>query len=101
MIVSRKDIHPQKTRFLLERGILPVSVDYRLCPEVTLTEGPMADVCAALGWIRNPLPNLPTSWPDVLPDGNKVDVVGWSTGGTLSMALPFNAPARGGRPPDS
>jgi acetyl esterase/lipase len=101
IMLSRKDIRPRQTRLLLERGLLPVSVDYRLCPEVTLTEGPMTDVCTALGWVRNALPNLPTSRPDVLPDGSKVVVVGWSTGGTLSMTLPFTAPARGIRPPDA
>ncbi|GAB1316607.1 S-adenosyl-L-methionine-dependent N-methyltransferase [Madurella fahalii] len=101
VMLSRKDIRPRQTRLLLERGLLPVSVDYRLCPEVTLTEGPMTDVRTALSWVRNTLPNLATSRPDIRPDGSKVVVIGWSTGGTLSMTLPFTAPANGIAPPDA
>lgn len=100
-MLSRKDIRPRQTRLLLERGFLPISVDYRLCPEVTITEGPMTDVCTALSWARNTLPSLATSRPDVRPDGSKVAVIGWSTGGTLSMTLPFTAPAHGVAPPDA
>ncbi len=30
---SRNDIRPEQTTLLLKSGILPVSVDYRLCPD--------------------------------------------------------------------
>ncbi|KAF2675586.1 hypothetical protein K458DRAFT_397816 [Lentithecium fluviatile CBS 122367] len=101
IMLSRKDIRPKQTRVLLERGFLPVSIDYRLCPEVTLTEGPMADVCTALGWARNVLPKLSLARPDIRPNGNKVAVVGWSTGGTLSLTLGWTARQRDIAPPDA
>lgn len=99
VMLSRKDIRPKQTALLLERGFLPVSVDYRLCPESTLPNGPMADVSTALQWCRNSLPGLlPTlARPDVQADGARVVAVGWSTGGTLAMTLAFTAPA----PPDA
>ncbi|KAJ5604418.1 hypothetical protein N7510_009572 [Penicillium lagena] len=101
IMLSRKDIRPKQTRLLLERGLLPVSIDYRLCPEVSLTEGPIPDACAALNWARTVLPTLQLQRPDIYPNGEKVAVVGWSTGGTLSMMLPFSAPQRGIQPPDA
>lgn len=58
-MLSRNDIRPEQTHMLLKSGFLPISVDYRLCPENTLPEGPMADVAEALAWIRNVLPKLP------------------------------------------
>lgn len=49
-MLSRKDIRPKQTQILLDAGFVPVSVDYRLCPETTLEEGPITDVRDALGW---------------------------------------------------
>ncbi|KAK1996798.1 beta-ketoacyl synthase domain-containing protein [Colletotrichum falcatum] len=103
IMLSRRDIRPRQTRLLLQKGFLPVSIDYRLCPEMTLTEGPMTDVCTALHWARTQLPALSASLsrPDVRADGSRVAVVGWSTGGTLAMSLSWTAPSRGIRPPDA
>ncbi|KAL4903516.1 hypothetical protein BDW74DRAFT_179932 [Aspergillus multicolor] len=101
IMLSRKDIRPSQTKLLLDHGFLPVSIDYRLCPEVTLTDGPIADVCTALDWARSKLPTLKLQRPDIHPDGGKVVVLGWSTGGTLAISLPFSAPQRGIRPPDA
>lgn len=105
-MLSRRDIRPRQTRLLLQRGFLPVSIDYRLCPEVTLTEGPMTDACTALHWARTQLPSLlsasaSVSRTDVRADGSRVAVVGWSTGGTLAMSLAWTAPSRGICPPDA
>ncbi|KAH0593194.1 Polyketide synthase [Metarhizium humberi] len=101
VMLSRQDIRPTQTQTLLEAGFLPISVDYRLCPEVSLPAGPMADVRDALGWVRRVLPNLPLLRPDIRPDGNRVVAVGWSTGGHLAMTLPWMAPATGIAPPDA
>ncbi len=100
-MLSRKDIRPKQTQWLLDNGLLPVSVDYRLCPEAPLLEGPISDVCSALQWARRVLPNLKLQRSDIHPNGDKVVVVGWSTGGTLSMTLAWTAPARGLKPPDA
>ncbi|KAF7507855.1 hypothetical protein GJ744_010019 [Endocarpon pusillum] len=101
IMLSRKDIRPKQTQLLLDNGLLPVSVDYRLCPEVSLTEGPIPDVCSALRWARHTLPTLELMRSDIQPDGGKVVVVGWSTGGTLSMTLAWTAPQQGLKPPEA
>lgn len=48
IMLSSKDIRPQQLQMLHDAGFLPISIDYRLCPEVTLPAGPMKDVCDAL-----------------------------------------------------
>lgn len=86
---------------LLEAGFLPVSIDYRLCPETSLLEGPMQDVLDALCWAREKLPNIALSRPDIRPDGERVVAVGWSSGGHLAMTLAWTAKARGVVPPQA
>lgn len=85
---------------LLEQGFLPVSVDYRLCPEVNLAQGPMTDASDALAWVRSTLPHLHTR-PDVHLDSSRVAAIGWSSGGQLAMTLAYTAPAKGILPPDA
>ncbi|TGJ87742.1 hypothetical protein E0Z10_g1069 [Xylaria hypoxylon] len=101
IIFSRKDIRPAQTRYLLEKGFLPVSLDFRLCPEVSLAEGPMVDVCDALHWARHTLPHINSHRPGLQVDGERVVVVGWSSGGQLAMSLAWTAPQRGLRPPEA
>ncbi|KAJ5212810.1 uncharacterized protein N7498_004456 [Penicillium cinerascens] len=101
VMLSRKDVRHQQTNLLLELGFTPVSVDYRLCPEVTLQEGPMADVCDALSWARARLPCLALQRHDIQVTGDRIVAVGWSTGGHLALSLGWTAPERGIRPPDA
>lgn len=100
-MLSRKDIRPPQTKILLDSGFLPVSVDYRLCPEITLPEGPMQDVCDALSWARTILPTFRLQRHDIRADGDHVVAVGWSTGGHLALTLGFTAPQAGIRPPNA
>ncbi|KAI1110470.1 BcPKS19, polyketide synthase [Nemania sp. NC0429] len=101
ILFSRKDIRPAQTRLLLEKGFLPVSIDYRLCPEVALSKGAMVDVCDALDWARHELPRIPLQRKGLCIDGETVVAVGWSSGGQLAMSLGWTAPARGLRPPEA
>lgn len=101
VMLSRHDTRPHQTTRLLQDGFLPVTVDYRLCPEVPIKEGPMTDVVDALSWARNVLPVMKLKRADVQADGNQVVAIGWSTGGTLVMSLGFSSLARGVRPPDA
>ncbi|KAK4184956.1 hypothetical protein QBC35DRAFT_465997 [Podospora australis] len=101
IMLSRNDIRPEQTALLLDKGFLPVSIDYRLCPETTLAQGPMADVAKALVWARKTLPSIRLSREDVVADGDKVVAVGWSTGGHLAMSLAWTALERGVRPPEA
>ena len=100
-MLSRKDIRPKQTQTLLETGFLPVSVDYRLCPETTLLEGPMRDACDALTWARSTLPRLRLTRGDITVNGDQVVAVGWSTGGHLAMTLAWTSAAKGIKPPQA
>lgn len=100
-MLTRKDVHIKQIKTLLDRGFLPISVDYRLCPEVNLSQGPMTDACDALAWARSQLPHLDRARPDIQPDSDRVAAMGWSSGGQLAMTLAYTAPARGLQAPDA
>ncbi|KAK4640000.1 Type I Iterative PKS [Podospora bellae-mahoneyi] len=101
IMLSRADIRPCQTELLLSKGFLPVSIDYRLCPETTLQEGPMCDTVSALSWVRNTLPSLPLARTDIRVDGEKVVAIGWSTGGHLAMSLSWKSAEFDVRPPEA
>ncbi|KAK0736359.1 hypothetical protein B0T21DRAFT_393084 [Apiosordaria backusii] len=101
IMLSRADIRPDQTELLLSKGFIPVSIDYRLCPETTLLEGPMEDTASALAWIRNTLPSLSLARKDIQIDGERVVAIGWSTGGLLAMTLCWNSTRLGIRPPEA
>lgn len=100
-MLSRNDVRPEQTSKLLQSRFIPISIDYRLCPETTLLEGPMTDVADALLWVRTILPTLTLSRRDICVDPEKVVVVGWSTGGHLAMTLAWTSAARQIRPPEA
>ena len=102
-MLSRTEVRPRQTQLLLEKGFLPVSIDYRLCPEVNLVDGPMTDVCDAFRWARHELPNLhlESKHPSLQVDGEKVVVVGWSTGGHLAMTLAWTSHQKNIKPPEA
>lgn len=88
MTLTRKAIRPAQTAILLDHGILPVSLDYRLCPEVNIIDGPMTDVRDGYRWAQSPS-GLQAA-PDMRSIHIKVDttnivMIGWSTGGHLAM----------------
>lgn len=85
---------------LLKRGFLPVSIDYRLCPELPLAEGSIPDAVDALAWVRETLPGLQRARSDVQIDCSRIMAGGWSSGGHLAMVLVYAAPERGIKPPD-
>ncbi|KAI9683528.1 MAG: hypothetical protein M1822_006068 [Bathelium mastoideum] len=101
IMLSRDDIRPEQTQMLLQSGFLPISIDYRLCPEKTLVEGPIDDIADALAWVRNVLPRLRLTRQDVRVNAEKVVYVGWSTGGTLATSTVWTNIAREMQPPDA
>ena len=99
---TRKEVNLKQIKHLIEGGFLPVSFDYRFCPELNILDGPMNDVCEALRWARFQLPFLTEKITSGLQvDGEKVVAVGWSTGGHLAMTLAFTAPQRDLRAPEA
>ncbi|KAL4938015.1 hypothetical protein BDV06DRAFT_232189 [Aspergillus oleicola] len=101
IMLSRKDVRADQNKLLLDTGFLPVSIDYRLCPETSLTEGPMRDARDALRWARKTLPNLSLQRPDIRPNGDQVVAIGWSTGGHLAMSLAWTAAELGLAAPEA
>ncbi|KAL9046401.1 MAG: hypothetical protein Q9214_000753 [Letrouitia sp. 1 TL-2023] len=101
MTLSRKAVRPLQTAFLLAHGVLPVSIDYRLCPEVNLTEGPIQDVCDAYAWVQSGglQAALRLRSHGVPVDGGRIVVIGWSTGGHLAMTTAWTSKQAGLRPP--
>lgn len=86
---------------LLKRGFVPVSIDYRPCPELPLAKGAVPDIVDALQWARTILPLMYRARLDISIDGSKVITVGWCTGGHLALILGYAAKEKGVQPPDA
>ncbi|KAF7562621.1 hypothetical protein G7046_g1520 [Stylonectria norvegica] len=98
LTLSRRAVRPAQTKFLLDNGIFPVSLDYRLAPQVNVLEGSMTDVRDACIWARNDLPKI-MALRGLTIDATKLVVIGWSTGGTLAMTTSWTLPELGLSPP--
>ncbi|KAL9004771.1 MAG: hypothetical protein Q9188_002428 [Gyalolechia gomerana] len=102
MTLTRKAIRPAQTAFLLDHGILPVSLDYRLCPETNIIDGPMTDVRDAYAWARSPSglqAVLDTRNIRLRVDTTNIVMIGWSTGGHLAMTTAWTTKELGLPPP--
>lgn len=89
MSLSRKSIRLPQVTHLVANGVLPVSIDYSLCPGVGILDGPMTDVRDAYIWMTSCLPSI-LSDRGIQVDPSRVGVVGWSTGGQLAMSLAWS-----------
>ena len=98
LTLSRRAVRPTQTKYLLSQGILPVSIDYRLCPQVNVIDGPVADTRDACEWAQRDLPKIMAS-RNIEVDASKLIVIGWSTGGTLAMTTAWTLPSAGLPPP--
>ena len=98
MTLSRKAVRPYQTAHLLAHNILPVSLDYRLCPEIDLVNGPIQDVCDAYSWAKTGLQAIVRS-RGIVVDEQKIIVIGWSTGGHLAMTTAWKSKEAGLKPP--
>lgn len=100
-MLSRTSIRPAQTRLLLANNFLPISIDYRLCPEISLQSGPMVDVLSALQWIHSTLPDISLKNKTIKADPSRTIAIGWSSGGHLAMSLGWTAPQIGLAPPNA
>lgn len=66
-----------------------IAPEYRLCPQVSLRAGPVADAHACLAWARETLPRAlaAATGGAVLADPARVGVMGHSAGGMLALEL--------------
>jgi acetyl esterase/lipase len=94
MTLSKKAIRPAQTEFLLSRNVLPISLDYRLCPEVNLIDGPIADVCDAYAWAQQDLEGL-LRHNGIRIDSESIVVIGWYVKAKIAKSRPsrFNSHA--------
>ena len=86
-MIGNKDTIPKAEIDFLARdhGFVVVSVDYSLCPQVSLREGPMKDAEDAYRWCREVFPGLLGGEEDgVEVDGTRMGVLGFSAGGMLA-----------------
>ena len=98
MTLSKTAIRPAQTSFLLANGILPISLDYRLCPEINLIDGPIADVRDAYAWAQRGLQSIVRS-QGIIVDTERIVIIGWSTGGHLAMSTAWTTKEAGLTPP--
>ncbi|KAH7058822.1 alpha beta-hydrolase [Macrophomina phaseolina] len=83
-------IPPAETTHLIETlGAIAVAVEYRLCPQVSLLEGPISDARDSLAWARTTLPSALRAATNgsVLADPARVAAMGHSAGGMLALEL--------------
>jgi acetyl esterase/lipase len=98
MTLSRKAIRPFQTAFLLAHNVLPISIDYRLCPEINIIDGPIADVRDAYAWAQTDLQTVVRD-KGILVDEKRIVMIGWSTGGHLAMTTAWTSKEAGLAPP--
>jgi acetyl esterase/lipase len=84
---KRTDIASHWIKALTDRDFVVVSIDYRLCPQVSLHEGPVQDTRDAYHWCRKQLPDILKDDIGVELDSSRIVALGWSAGGHLSMML--------------
>ncbi|TRX93705.1 hypothetical protein FHL15_005381 [Xylaria flabelliformis] len=101
VMLSRKEVRSNQVRLLIDYGFLPISVDYRLCPEVNIRDGPMADIADALAWVQSDRLSYYLDATGVIPDTKRLVVIGWSTGATLGLQTGWTAAEHGIRPPSA
>lgn len=70
---------------LLGLGFVVVSANYRLCPTISVFEGPVTDALDAYSWAKDALPGLLQKDAGVRVDGSKIVVLGHSAGGLLAL----------------
>lgn len=70
---------------LLGLGFVVVSANYRLCPTISVFEGPVTDALDAYSWAQGALPGRLHKDAGVRVDGSKTVVLGHSAGGLLAL----------------
>lgn len=72
---------------LLELGFVVVSANYRLCPTISLFDGPVSDALDAYQWTQAKLPVMLKRDADLNVDGTRIVTFGHSCGGTLALLM--------------
>ncbi|VUC22767.1 unnamed protein product [Clonostachys rosea] len=94
--VGSKEMIPQTQiqKLVVDWGWIVVAPDYRLCPTISLYEGPITDALDAYNWSILSLPDILRKEGVGNVDTQRVMSGGYSAGGTLALLT-----ARGVQPP--
>ncbi|QKX54952.1 uncharacterized protein TRUGW13939_02042 [Talaromyces rugulosus] len=87
VVGSRYMLPEEQIQYLADAGYVVVSADYRLCPQVSLYEGPIEDAKDAYRWCKSHLPELLKEGAGINVDGSRIAVFGHSAGGCLTLHL--------------
>ena len=87
IVGSRAMLGPSHIDALNEAGFILVSSDYRLCPTISVLDGPVADSVAAYEWSQNELPKLLAKSHNIKVDGKNIVTLGHSCGGGLALLM--------------
>ncbi|KAF2100501.1 alpha/beta-hydrolase [Rhizodiscina lignyota] len=89
---ARSEKPTPQIEHLCRNNIVVVSIDHRLFPNVSLADGPVADTRDAYHWCRTELPKLMWDDFDIEVDGNRIAVMGYSSGAHMAMLLGLETP---------
>ncbi|OBT65058.1 hypothetical protein VE03_05242 [Pseudogymnoascus sp. 23342-1-I1] len=85
-VVGSRDMLPQEQiQYLTDSGFVVVSADDRLCPQVSLYEGPIQDAKDAYTWCKEYLPGLLKEEAQIEVNSSRVVVLGHSAGACLAL----------------
>ncbi|CAO2648250.1 Nn.00g075170.m01.CDS01 [Neocucurbitaria sp. VM-36] len=70
---------------LVSRGFVVVTPEYRLCPQVSLYDGPIQDAKDVYHWTQTSLPALLSQEKSIKLDTSRIVAMGHSAGGLLAL----------------
>jgi acetyl esterase/lipase len=85
VVGSRMMLPMVQIEYLANAGFVVVSADYRLCPQVSLYEGPIQDAKDVYAWCKDSLPALLKKDASLNVDPSRTVVFGHSAGGCLAL----------------
>ncbi|KAJ5904899.1 uncharacterized protein N7473_001815 [Penicillium subrubescens] len=86
--VGSKEMLPHyQAAKLVDLGFVVVSANYRLCPTITVYEGPVSDAFDAYKWSQSKLPDLLSNDAGVSVDGSRIVTFGHSCGAALALLM--------------
>ncbi|KAJ5513434.1 Alpha/beta hydrolase fold-3 [Penicillium fimorum] len=85
VVGSRLMLPMEQIEYLANAGFVVVSADYRLCPQVSLYDGPIQDAKDVYAWCKESLPGLLKKDAEIEVDPSRTVVFGHSAGGNLAL----------------
>lgn len=92
-VLGSSDMVPKtQIAYLVARGFVVVVPEYRLCPQISVLEGPVQDAKDVLAWSQESLPSIMNE-KDVRVDPRKIVAMGHSAGGMLALVTVGSLPS--------